>query len=100
MTETRVLALTGSTGRLGGRVARSLADAGIPLRLVVRDPSRAPQLPDTEVVVASYADRAAAVRALSGADVVFMVSAAENRDRVSEHKTFIDAAAQAGVGHL
>ena len=100
MTGSSVLALTGSTGRLGGRVARNLADAGVPLRLVVRDPGRAPDLPATEVVTATYADGDAVRRALGGADVVFMVSAAENRERLQEHKTFVDAAAEAGVGQL
>lgn len=50
------IAVTGVTGRLGGRVAALLAAEGVPLRLVVRDASRAPKLPDAEVAVASYED--------------------------------------------
>ena len=38
--------------------------------------------------------------ALGGADVLFMVSAAEARDRRAEHRTFLRAAAEAGVGHV
>jgi uncharacterized protein YbjT (DUF2867 family) len=94
------LALTGSTGRLGGRVARRLAAAGIAPRLVVRDPSRAPQLPDTAVTVATYGDRPASLAALSGVDVLFMVSGSEEPDRVGHHKAFVDAAAEAGVRHI
>jgi NAD(P)H dehydrogenase (quinone) len=97
---TTVLALTGSTGRLGGRVARQLASAGLRQRLLVRDPARAPQLPDTELAVMSYRDGDAVRRALEGVGTVFMVSAAEAPDRVSEHFTFIDAAVSAGVTHL
>jgi uncharacterized protein YbjT (DUF2867 family) len=94
------LAVTGSTGNLGGRVARRLAAAGVPQRLVVRDPSRAPQLPGTETAVARYGDPEAARAALDGVETVFMVSGAEQVDRVREHTTFIDAAAAAGVSRL
>ena len=38
------LAVTGSTGALGGLVARALAEQGVEQRLLVRDPSRAPDL--------------------------------------------------------
>jgi NAD(P)H dehydrogenase (quinone) len=91
-----VLAVTGSTGHIGGRVARALN----PARLVVRDAGRAPTVPGAEPVVAAYGDRAAAVAALSGVDLLLMVSAAESPTRRQEHRTFIEAAAEAGVRHL
>jgi uncharacterized protein YbjT (DUF2867 family) len=91
--------ITGATGHIGGRVAAALAGTAA-LRLIVRDPSRAPDLPETQVVQASYGDRDAAIAALRGVDVVLMVSAAESRTRREEHRSFIAAAAEAGVGHL
>ncbi|WP_295696260.1 SDR family oxidoreductase [Lapillicoccus sp.] len=94
------LALTGATGRLGGRVARLLGpDVS---RLVARDPSRLTpeQIAGRQVVVASYDDHDATVAALRGVDVLFMVSAAESPVRRAQHRTFIAAAADAGVGHL
>ena len=94
------LGITGATGNLGGRIARLLAEAGAEQRLVLRDPSRAPGLPRTEVARATYADRDAVRRALDGLDVVLMVSAAESERRVDEHLAFVDAAAEAGVRHL
>jgi NAD(P)H dehydrogenase (quinone) len=94
------IAVTGSTGLLGGRVARRLAAVGRPQRLVVRDASRAPDLPGAEVAVASYRDGAAAREALRGVRTLFMVSGSENPDRVAEHRSFVDAAAEAGVEHL
>ncbi len=94
------LAVTGSSGQLGGRIAHRLATAGVPQRLVVRDPARAPGLPGSTVAVASYDDGAAVRAALAGASVVLMVSAAEHPDRVGQHRTFVDAAAEAGVEHL
>lgn len=94
------LAITGSTGRLGGRVARTLAADGVPQRLVVRDPSRAVTLPETSVAQASYGDSEAVRRALAGCEVALLVSGSESATRLEEHKTFVDAAAAAGVRHL
>jgi uncharacterized protein YbjT (DUF2867 family) len=48
----------------------------------------------------SYGDHAAVSEALSGVDLLFMVSASESADRLDQHRTFIDAAAGAGVGHI
>lgn len=92
-----MLAITGSTGAVGGRVATALAD--LSPRLVVRDASRAPSL-GGEVRVCEYADHVAAVTALTGVDTLFMVSAAEAVDRRDQHRTFIRAAADAGVQHV
>jgi uncharacterized protein YbjT (DUF2867 family) len=94
------LAVTGSTGRLGGRVARRLADRAVAQRLIVRDPSRAPALDGAVVVRAGYADADAARRALDGVSTLFMVSGAEAADRVDHHRAFIDAAVAAGVEHV
>jgi uncharacterized protein YbjT (DUF2867 family) len=95
-----MLIVTGSTGNLGGRVARRLAAPGTAQRLLVRDPSRALSLNHAEVVQADYADRDSARRALAGGTTLFMVSGAEARDRVEQHRTFVDAAAEAGIGHI
>ena len=85
-------AVTGASGRLGGRIARRLAAAGLPQTLLVRNPARAPELPGATAVSASYDDPDAVVRALRPTDVVLMVSASETPDRVQQHRTFIDAA--------
>ena len=94
------LAVTGATGALGGLVARDLANRGVPQRLVVRSPERAPALVGAHAVAAAYRDQAAAERALDGVQTLFMVSASESADRLHEHRTFVDAAADAGVQHV
>ena len=94
------LGVTGSTGGLGGMVARQLAELGSAQRLLVRDPARAPVVEGATPAVCSYADSAAARQALDGVKVLFMVSAAETPDRVQQHTAFIDAAAGAGVQHV
>jgi uncharacterized protein YbjT (DUF2867 family) len=93
----KLVAVTGSTGALGGRVAARLAAAGVPQRLVVRDPARAPDLPNVEIAQATYDDVDALRDAFAGTDAVFLVSAAEHPDRVRQHLTAVDAVAAAGV---
>lgn len=94
------IALTGATGNIGGAVARALAADGVPFRMIVRDASRAPELPGTEVAVATFADAEASRAALEGVDVLLMVSGAEAEDRLAQHKAFVGAAATAGVRHV
>jgi NAD(P)H dehydrogenase (quinone) len=100
MTTDTTIAVTGATGRLGGRIARRLAAVGLPQRLLVRDPTRAPDLPGATAVPGSYSDGEAIRAALDGISTVLMVSASETPDRVDQHRTFVDAAAAAGVAHL
>lgn len=94
------IAVTGASGRLGGRVAARLAALGVPQTLVVRDPARAPQLPQATVLAGAFGDPDAVRRALRGIERVLMVSASETPDRMDQHRSFVDAAAEAGVGHL
>lgn len=94
------IAVTGATGRLGGRVARLLAGRGVAQRLAVRSPERAPQLPHAEPVACAYDEPDQVTTALDGIDTVLMVSGSETPDRVDQHRTFIDAAAAAGVHRL
>jgi NAD(P)H dehydrogenase (quinone) len=94
------LGITGSTGNLGGRVARLLADAGVEQRLLARDPSRVPTLASTSTAQMSYDDVEAVRHALEGITTVFMVSGSESESRVRDHLRFVDAAAEAGVQHL
>ncbi|WP_246080933.1 NmrA family NAD(P)-binding protein [Modestobacter altitudinis] len=67
---------------------------------LVRAARRAPQLPGSAVAIASYDDGAAVRAALAGTSTVLMVSAAEHPDRLGQHRTFVDAAAEVGVEHL
>jgi uncharacterized protein YbjT (DUF2867 family) len=97
MTGTGVIAVTGATGGLGGRVARRLADQGARQRLVVRDPGRAPELAGAEVATGSYDDPEGLRRAFEGTRTLFMVSASEDPDRMRLHTNVVEAAVDAGV---
>jgi NAD(P)H dehydrogenase (quinone) len=92
-----MIAVTGVTGGLGGRVARRLAERGVAQRLVVRDPGRAPALDGAEVVTGSYDDPDGLRRAFQGATTLFMVSASEDPDRLTLHGNVVDAAVAARV---
>jgi NAD(P)H dehydrogenase (quinone) len=95
-----VIAVTGATGYVGGATARLLADRGAPLRLVVRDPSRAPDLGAEVRAASSYGAGDEMRAALEGADTLFLVPAEESADRVEQHQTAIDAAMAAGVRRI
>jgi uncharacterized protein YbjT (DUF2867 family) len=94
-----MIAVTGASGGVGGRVARALAAQGLPLRLVVRDAARAPEL-GAEVAVGTYRDGAAMRAAFDGAETVYLVSGSESADRVEEHLSAVDAAAAAGAARI
>ncbi len=100
MTDPPALAITGSTGALGGLVARHLAAEGLPQRLVARSPDRAPALENSVAVRAEYGNREDSLLALRDVTTLFMVSAAEAPDRLEQHLAFVDAAADAGVEHI
>ncbi len=63
-----LIAVTGATGGIGGRVAAQLAEREVEQRLVVRDRSRAPELPGAPVAEATYRDGDAMRAAPAGAD--------------------------------
>ncbi|WP_415854236.1 SDR family oxidoreductase [Sinomonas sp. G460-2] len=94
------LAITGVTGVVGREVARQLAEAGLELRLLARNPAQAPELPGAVVLPCDYGDPTVSGPSLAGVETLFMVSGRENEHRVAEHKAFIDAARAAGVRHV
>ncbi len=94
------IAITGATGALGGRIARLLDDREIPTRLIVRDPAKAPSLKHATPTISSYADRESLVAAVRDIDTVFFVSGGEAADRLDQHKTAVDAFAEAGVQRI
>ena len=97
---TAQIAVTGSSGVVGGTVARQLATAGVPMRLVVRSADRAPELPAIGGGGGRLRRHAATLAALDGIETLFMVSAAESATRRADHLQFVDDAAAAGVRRI
>ncbi|MBW0103022.1 NAD(P)H-binding protein [Pseudonocardia sp. KRD291] len=95
------VAVTGATGALGGRLARRLAEQGVPQLLVGRDVDRLPELPGTERRgPAGYADAAAMRAALDGASTLVLVSGRPTGRRLEEHATAVEAATEVGVDRV
>jgi uncharacterized protein YbjT (DUF2867 family) len=96
-----MIVVTGSTGRVGGLVARRLESAGHPMRLLVRDPRRGPQIKGAQVQAAEYGSPETLAKGLQKGDRVFMVSLWIGGDvRLELHRSFIEAAARADVAQL
>src|SRR5258708_31654625 len=96
-----MIVVTGSTGRVGGLVARRLESGGHPMRLLVRDPGRAPRIEGAQVHATEYGDHETLATGLQKGDRVFMVSLWIGGDvRLDLHRSFIEAAARAEVAQL
>lgn len=92
------VAVTGATGALGSRIARRMAEHGVPQLLVARDPDRLPDLPRAEHRgPAPYADGSAVRDAVEGATTLVLVSGRPTGRRLEEHATVVEAATGAGV---
>ncbi|MEV0132349.1 SDR family oxidoreductase [Dactylosporangium sp. NPDC050688] len=78
-----MIAVTGASGQVGGRVAAALPEAR---RLTRKD--------------AEYRDTTRMRQALDGVDTLFLVSGRESADRLAEHRSAVDAAVGAGVRRI
>ena len=97
---TVMIGITGVTGKLGSYVADLVDQQGISSIHLARSPERAKVYASAEIRKMVYANTPEVVEALKGIDVLLMVSARENPERVEEHKSFLDAAKLAGVQHI
>ena len=95
-----MIGITGVTGELGSYVADLVNQQGIASIHLARSPERAKVYASAELRKMVYANTPEVVEALKGIDVLLMVSARENPERVEEHKSFLDAAKLAGVQHI
>ncbi|NEM91511.1 SDR family oxidoreductase [Galbitalea soli] len=89
------IALTGTTGALGGAVLAQLPGRHV---LIGRD-ARA-LAPGHEHRAAGYGDEAAMTATLDGVGTLFFVSGRESATRLEEHRTVVRAAATAGVRRI
>ena len=75
-----MIVVTGGTGQVGRRVAAGLAERGLEHRTIARRGGDV-------AVPGGYGDRAGMAAAFAGADVAFLIPAAEAPDRVAQHRT-------------
>ncbi|HEY0815812.1 MAG TPA: NAD(P)H-binding protein [Pseudonocardia sp.] len=97
-----MILITGATGRTGSAVVRTLAQRGVPVRALVRDPERAPwlaELTGVAVVAGDLRRRSTLGPALEGVKRVLLISS-PGAGAVDTQISFIDAAQAAGVPHI
>ena len=100
---TRIL-VTGATGNIGRMTLQHLLKR-LPVSDLVglaRDPAKAADLAakGIEIRQGDYFDHEGLVRAFEGIGKVMLVSATAFTDRNTQHENVINAAKQAGVGHI
>ena len=95
-----MIGITGVTGELGSYVANLVDKKGIASVHLARSPERAKLYASAEIRKMVYANTLEVVEALKAIDILLMISARENPERVKEHKDFLDAAKLAGVEHI
>jgi uncharacterized protein YbjT (DUF2867 family) len=97
-----MILLTGATGVAGSHIANEFVREGAPVRILVRDKSKATALrkaPTVEIVDADMSSRDGLSAALDGVKRVLMISG-PRMDMVETQCTFIDACKAAGVRHV
>ena len=96
-----VILITGASGRIARHTAELLARDGRHLRLMTRDPQRAPKLTGAETVRGDFAEPATLKDAFAGVSAALVVSASgEPGERARLHRNAFQAAARARVGHV
>jgi uncharacterized protein YbjT (DUF2867 family) len=82
--ETQVTVI-GVTGNVGSRVAAKLAQKGMQVRGIARNPSQLPRHTNVELVAADLTDRQQAEKALQGSQAVYLTTP-EGRRSARERK--------------
>jgi len=92
--------VTGATGLFGGEISRQLLAKGVPIRILVRDPSKAPALNGTvEVALGDFSDPESLGDALTGIDRMFLAS--YDQPEIIEHQAnVLEVAKHCGVQHV
>ena len=96
-----MILITGATGIVGLELTRNLFDRGQPVRVLVRDRSRAKSLsfPGIELVMGDFARPATFAGALAGVDQLFLLIPSSPQSE-QQLRNFVDAAKDARVKHI
>jgi uncharacterized protein YbjT (DUF2867 family) len=93
-----MLLVTGATGNIGRELARELDAAGVPFRVLVRDPAKAAGLPaGAERAVGDLDDPATLTPAFAGVDRIFLLTPGIGTDHV---RNAVGVARAARVGQI
>ena len=96
-----VILITGASGRIGRRAAELLAQDAQHLRLMTRNPERAPKLPGADIVRGDFAEPGTLDQAFAGIRTALVISGSgKPGERALLHRNAFQAAARAAVGHV
>lgn len=85
--------VTGATGKIGSVAVHLLAEAGVPVRALVRDPAKAQSWSGIEIAKGDLDDAASVTAALAGVQQVVLVTAANAKQELA----FVPLAKAAGA---
>ena len=96
-----MILFTGLTGAVGTEIIKLLPEYDIRARGLVRNPDKADAIraAGVEVIPGDLEDQNAVNAALQGCDRAFLLMA-NSRQQLELEKSFVDAAVEAGVGHI
>ena len=92
--------VTGASGLFGGEVASQLVAKDIPIRILLRESSKAPEFPGSvETAIGDYRDYDSLVSAMIGIKKLFLVFRVYP-ETVQHQANVLKAAKQCGVQHV
>jgi uncharacterized protein YbjT (DUF2867 family) len=96
-----MILVTGAAGHTGRALVNQLANMGVPLRALVRDPAKALDLSrdHVELAVADLAQPETLAPVLAGVEKAYLMTSAAP-EQVMLHSNFIRAARRAGVSYI
>ncbi len=96
-----MILVTGATGKVGPEVVRQLSARGVPVRALVRDPTRAShiRIPGVEIVVGDLARPETLAPAFAGVERVFLLTGVSS-DQVELQANALEAARRAGARRI
>ncbi len=99
-----MILITGATGQLGNATINFLLSK-VPekeIAALVRDEKKAASLKSrgVEIRIGDYDNYDSLLKAFAGVDKLFFVSGNDVPNRLKQHRNVVDAAKQAGVGHI
>lgn len=94
------LAVDSATGAIGRLAAEELSRLGLPLRLLARTPSRAPQLPGATVEQSAFGHPERTRETLEGVTTLLIVVTDDEPGWYEHERALLDAAVDEGVRHV
>jgi len=94
-----MILVTGGTGMVGSEIVRLLSQQGVVARALVRNPSKAKELPGITWVAGDLSKPETLASAFDGVQTLFLISSI-HQDTVAVQHNAIEAARNAGVKHI